>query len=393
MTLYRRALVPALFATSLAVAAAAVACSASPRACAQSVPVAATDPASSADPTLEQGPAPSARPSVEPTSSSRLTIPPSWDSVLVGGPAPVDTVDRHNVIHTREGRTVEPDLPSGADILQLQRVRDGWVIAYRDGIRRFGFLSTSGALRKEEGPFGQDMLGVSPDGTLIAVRQASDRVDVHALPSYAILGTLRTDGMAVKLGEAHFVGDGAVLVNSGRIGDAGGPDLALGAFNWRTGGRTIRENLSAVSTFDSLAVIASDAPTVDLVRVEPTLTLRAVGCLPSGAWRPSPDRKWLAAPCWEGDCVMLVPLPDLLAGRAPEVRDVPVPVSAPVRGVFFADNDDVMVALELSRTHVPYEDDAVEHGLLRCPIAAPCTRATFPEGLTTAVIDIGLIRT
>jgi hypothetical protein len=298
-------------------------------------------------------------------------------------------VDRHNVIHTRDGGTVQANLPAGVVINQVQRVRGGWVIAYLDAIPRFGLVTPDGVLHPIEG-FGQDLLGVSPDGTLVAVREARDLVRVDELPGLDTVANLRLgpEAMANNLGEAHFIGDEAVLINSGNLGDSSGQWSVLSGWNWRTGNALTQEKRRVVTTFGKFAVVGDDwdVPTYDVMSVEPSMVMRRTGCLPNGRWSLSPDGKWLAAPCLSGDCVRLLQLDDVLAGRTPTMRVITVP-GHPGRA-YFADTGELLITVEL-----PPEPDAPAWGLLRCTFTPVCTRATFAQGPTAAVVDVGLIQT
>jgi hypothetical protein len=143
-------------------------------------------------------------------------------------------VDRHNVIHTRDGGTVQANLPAGAVINQVQRVAGGWIIAYLDAIPRFGLVTPDGVLHPIEG-FGQDLLGVSPDGTLVAVREARDLVRVYELPSLDTVANLRLDPEAMakqaRRGALHRPRGRAH--HSGNLGDGGGPDSVLSRLELR----------------------------------------------------------------------------------------------------------------------------------------------------------------
>jgi len=238
--------------------------------------------------------------------------------------------------------------------------------------------------------FGQDLLGVSPDGTLVAVREARDLVRIYELPTLDTVANLRLgpEAMANPLGEAHFIGDEAVLINSGNLGDSSGQWSVLSGWNWRTGNALTQEKRRVVTTFGKFAVVGDDwdVPTYDVMSVEPSMVMRRTGCLPNGRWSLSSDGKWLAAPCLSGDCVRLLQLDDVLAGRAPVTRVVPVP-GHPGRA-YFADTGELLITVEL-----PPEPDAPAWGLLRCTFTPVCTRAMFAQGPTAAVVDVGLIQT
>jgi len=64
-------------------------------------------------------------------------------------------------------------------------------------------------------------------------------------------------------------------------------------------------------------------------------------------------------------------------------------VPGPAGRAFFADDGDVLVTVER-----PPTADGPAWGLLRCPVATgACTRATFAQGPTAAVIDVGFMQT